>query len=378
MEQSQNKQRTITVLQCAMTVGTTLIGVGVLAFPRITVEYTRTGAPLATVGGVLLIILLGLVLVALGNQHPDKNVFQYAGLIVGKWIGSMFTLLLTLYFLELSALAAREFGEVVVTSVLQRTPLEMTILTMLLLAATAARNNVTVFSRILTFYMPLVYFPALVIVMLTLKSAKMTNIMPLFALFTHTNPHQAIFAVLFVASLFQNYFVLGLLIPHMYRPKDAWKSVLIGVGAAGSVYVIVVYSVIAVFGIEEIKNILWPTLDLAKTAALPLLFVERMDPIFLAVWVTAVFSAILSSYYISMKGLQHLFGFQNHRVFTIMMIPVVYLAAMRSANLVELYSLVKTVGVVGLIVTGGYPALLWIVQFFRRSRIKQRGAGKMA
>lgn len=374
MAGSTQKSRTITVLQCAMSVGTTVIGVGVLAFPRITVDYTSTGAPLVTIAGVLIIALFGAVLAIVGSKHADKNVFEYADVVVGRWIGSVFTVAITLYFMELSALAAREFGEVVVTSVLQRTPVEITILIMLVLAATAARNNVTVVSRILTFYMPLVYFPALIIVLLTLKSAKYTNILPVFAVFGQTSISHVFTAALVVASLFQNYFVLGLLVPHMYRPRDAWKGAVFGILAAGAVYVIVVYAVIAVFGTGEIKSLIWPTLELAKTAALPLLFVERMDPIFLAVWVTAVFSAILASYYVAMKGMQHLFGFQNQRVFTIMILPVVYMMAMQSPNIVKLYATVQTVGLAGLVLTGGYPLLLMVVHFLRNPRAKQKGA----
>lgn len=366
------KSRTVTMLQSAMCLGTAIIGVGVLAFPRITVEYTSTGAPMATIGAVVLMLLCGLMLSYLGSQYPDQTIFEYADHLVGKWISKLLLLIVCAYFLELAALAAREFGEVVVTSVLQRTPLEVTTLMMIVLASIAARNRVAVFTRILTFYMPIVYFPALVIVILTLKSAKLTNILPALSVFHETSVPQMVTATLIVASLFQNYIIIGLLTPHMYRPKEVWKSALIGIGSAGAVYIIVAYATLAVFGTEEMKNLLWPTLELAKTAALPLLFIERLDPVFLAVWVTAVFTAILASYYTAAKGLAHLFQFHDHRIFTTVGIPVIYILAMQPPNIVVLYRIVKEVGLTGLTLTVGYPLMLLILHIVRKWRARQK------
>jgi spore germination protein len=362
------KQRTVTMLQLSMSLGTTIIGVGVLAFPRITVEYVGTGAPITTMAAVALMLAGGLILAYLGAQHPDETLFEYADTLVGKWVGGIILVAIVAYFIELGALAAREFGEVVVTSVLQRTPLEVTTLVMLAIAATAARNSVAVFTRILTFYMPLVYFPTLVVVALTLKSADITHIMPVFGFMYETTWTKVANATLVVAALFQNYLIIGLLIPYMYRPKQAWKSALIGIGSAGAIYVVVIYSTLAVFGVEEMKNLLWPTLELAKTAALPLLFLERMDPIFLAVWVTAVFTAILASYFVAVKGLAHLFRFHDHRVFALIAIPIIYMLAMQSPNIVELYKVVKIVGISGLILTIGYPFVLFLLHFLHKPR----------
>jgi spore germination protein len=375
---TKSKQRTVTMLQFSMSLGTTIIGVGVLAFPRITVEYASTGAPLCTIAAVVLMMLCGLVLAYLGSNYPDQTLFEYADTLIGKWIGGIILACIIGYFMELAALAAREFGEVVVTSVLKRTPLEVTTLIMLILAATAARNSVSVFTRILTFYMPLVYFPALIVVALTLKSAEIIRVMPMFGFFHESTPMQAVQATLVVAALFQNYIIIGLLIPYMYRPKEAWKSALIGIGVAGFNYTLLIYATLAVFGTEEIKNLLWPTLELAKTAALPLLFLERMDPIFLAVWVTAVFTAILASYYVSMKGLAHMFRFENHRVFSLAGVPIVYLLAMQPPNIVVLYRIVKIVGISGLSLTIGYPFVLLLLHSFHKLRKKRKDAVRTA
>ncbi|WDL97922.1 GerAB/ArcD/ProY family transporter [Alicyclobacillus sp. ALC3] len=372
-----NKPKTVTQLQLGMSIGTAIIGVGILAFPRITVTLVSTGAPLTTLIAVFAAVLGGLMLAYLGNRYPDETIYEYADHLVGKWVGSIVLLLIGSYFLELTALAAREFGEVVVTSVLPRTPVPVTILVILILVVIASRNDIAKFVRILTFYMPIVYFPALVIVVLSLKSARVENVMPVLGLFHGVSFQNIVVSTGVVTALFQNFMITGLIIPFMYQPKRAWKSTTLGIVVAGSLYIILIYSTLGVFGLEEIKNLLWPTLELAKTAALPAFFVERLDPVFLAVWVTAVFCAMFAAYYLSIKAFSHIFRFQDHRALALMGLPVALVLSRQPSNIVELYTVVKNIGLAGLPLTLGYPLVLTVLSRFKthQPQSKRRGVG---
>ncbi|MCL6592713.1 MAG: spore germination protein [Alicyclobacillus sp.] len=362
---SADKEQAVAGLQYAMGIGTTLIGVGILAFPRLAVETAGTAAPLATAVAVGLMVAAGSLLAHVLSQSPQDNLFESSTRLLGRLFGGLLTLALTLYFLELTALAAREFGEVVVTSVLQRTPVEVTILVMILLAALAARNNVIVFARILTFYMPFVYFPALVIVLLTLKNAEIVHMQPLFNVFSTVSWYGFVQAVKTVAALFPNFMVAGLVIPHLYRPQRAVRWTALGIAMAGSLYLIVMLATLSVFGTGEMRRLLWVTLELAKTAAAPLLFLERTDPVFLAVWVTAVFTGVLTSYMLAVKGLSHLCGFSNHRVWTVLAVPPVYVMAMQPVNITDLYGMIQWVSGAGLVLTLGCTLVLWTAHWLR-------------
>lgn len=361
------KPKSVTETQLTMSIGTSIIGVGILAFPRITVEYVKTGAPLSTMLAMLVMVMGGLILSYLGNQYRNQTIFEYADQLVGKGMNTVCLLLVSAYFIELTALASREFGEVVVTSVLPRTPLTVTVFVMVLLATIACRTDMAVFARILTFYMPFVYFPAIVIVVLSLKSAHVTNIMPMWALFHDQKLQNVFLSVMVVAALFTNYMIVGLLIPFMYRPSKAMLSTVIGISFAGMLYVILMYATLSVFGIEEIQNLLWPTLELAKTAALPAFFIERIDPIFLAVWVTAVFSAIFAAYYLAVHALSHMLRFSNHRSLSILLLPIILLLAIQPPNIVAMYQTIKVAGMIGLFIGLGYPMLLFVVHLIRNA-----------
>jgi spore germination protein len=365
------KPKSVTSLQLTLTTGTAIIGVGILAFPRIVVEYVDTGAPLAAFFAIALMALGSLILCYLGNAYPEQTLFEYADNLLGRTLNRVVLVVLGVYFLELTALASREFGEVVITSVLQHTPMTVTVMVMVLLATLSTRNDIGSFARILSFYMPLVYFPALVIVVLSLKSARLVNIMPVLSMFHRGNAWDALIAVLIVAALYQNYLVVGLLLPFMYRIQSAWKSTLIGMFSAGAIYIIIMFAVLSVFGFEEIKNLTWPTLELAKTAALPAAFIERLDPIFLAVWVTAVFCAIFAAYFIAINALSHVFRLQDHRALSLAVFPIIFELAAQPSNIVDLYRIIKLVGLSGLVLSLGYPFLLTLLHVLRKTHATQ-------
>ncbi|KUO96509.1 GerAB/ArcD/ProY family transporter [Ferroacidibacillus organovorans] len=367
--QSQEKPREATTIQLALSIGTAIIGVGLLAFPRITVNYVMTAAPAATAIAVLIVLGIGLLVAYLGSQYPQETIFEYGDQLLGKWMGSIFHTLLSVYFLELAALATREFGEVVVTSVLQKTPVEVTVLTMLILAAVASRNHVVVVIRILTYYMPWVYFPVIAIVLLTLKGGNYLNLQPWFHII---HPFGLVKAVLTITALFQNILIAGMFTPYLVHPERAWKGILVGVGGAGTLYLILMLATLGVFGTEEIKHILWPTLDLAKTASLPVFFIERIDPIFVAVWVTAVFTGILSSYYCSIRGMAHVLHINDHRSMSIFIFPVIFVMSLLPKNIADLYTIVEIVGQFGILLTMGYPILLVIVHFVKKAFKKKK------
>ena len=67
------------------------------------------------------------------------------------------------FFAFLTGLGAREFGAVVITAILRETPLEVTVIVMLLLAAVTSRNDLNTFAYIHTFYLPIIIAPGLAV-----------------------------------------------------------------------------------------------------------------------------------------------------------------------------------------------------------------------
>jgi len=359
--------RQITTIQAAAILVSSIIGVGVLPLPLFGVHAAESGAPLITLISTL-IALVGVVLIALlGMRFPDQSIVQYSENIIGKWPALVGSVMVICFFAVLTSLTAREFGEVVITAVLPRTPVEVTVIVMLLLAAISTRNNITTFAYIHHFYFPLLLGPALLIIILSLKNADSINLLPIWGN-GNVSMKDTIDGTLTIAALFQSSFVLTIVVPAMRRPSRALQASIWAVVIAGGLYVTIVLANVSVFGAEEIKNLLWPTLELAKATSLPANVLERLDAAFLAVWVTAVFTTLFSTYFLTIKELGNLFHFKDHRMLSFFLLPVVFLLAMLPQNILQMYDVISRIGQVGLCVTIGYPALLLILALVRGKR----------
>lgn len=361
--------RQITVIQAAIILISTIIGVGVLALSLFAVRAADSGAPLVTLLGFL-VGLSGLwLLTKLGMRFPEQTIIEYSKVLIGKWTAGVFSVLIIAFLALLTALAAREFGEVVVTSVLMKTPLEVTVIVMLLLAAVSSRADITTFTYFHHFYFPVIVFPLILIVVLSLKNAHLVNLLPLWG--NEPSGSGMSGGILTMAALFQGSFVMTIVIPAMRRPEKAMIAGYVGMGISGALYVLIVIATVGVFGAEEIKKLVWPTLELAKTTSLPANILERLDGAFLAVWVTAVFTTLLSTYYLAIYFCSQLLRLKDHKMFAFFLVPFIYVIAMFPQNLLQMYEIIQVVGRWGLIFTVVYPLVLFIIAVIRKK--KSRG-----
>ncbi|NOU92112.1 GerAB/ArcD/ProY family transporter [Paenibacillus sp. LMG 31456] len=356
--------RQITVIQAAAILVSTIIGVGVLPLPLFAARAADTGAPMATLLSVIIAFIGLWLLTKLGMRFPNQSIIQYSETILGKWPARVGSLLIIAFFALLTSLAAREFGEVVITSVLKKTPLEITVIVMLILATLSSRTDVTTFAYIHHFYLPIIVFPVILIIALSLKNSELFYLLPVWG----NEPSGMLKGVLTIAALFQGSFVYTMVIPAMRRPDRAMRASCWGMGIAGGLYFSIVIGAVGVFGSEETKKLLWPTLELAKTTALPGNILERLDAAFLAVWVIAVFTTLFSSYYFTIHALCKLLRLRDHKMFSMFVLPVLFAAAMFPENVLHMYEIIAIVGRWGLLLTIGYPFLLLLLAVIRKKR----------
>lgn len=356
----------ISTLEASSIIISTVIGVGVLPLPLFAVQAGNTAAPLITLMAIGFSLIGIIVISLLGMRYPEQTIITYSQNIIGKWLGRIFGLLVIIFLAILTSLTSREFGEVVITAVLKETPLEVTVLVMLILAAFSTRHDMITFSYIQLFYLPVILGPALLIVILSLKNAKILYLLPVWG--NEPNMIMMMSGTLTIAALFQGAFVMTLVIPSMRNPKKAMKAGIWGILISGGTYLLIVIATLAVFGPGEISQLLWPTLELARTTSLPGNILQRLDIVFLAIWVVSVFTTLLSSYKLTIHAISQFFGLRDHKMFSFFILPFVFIIAMIPQNILHMYGIIRVVGQIGLILTIGYPMLLLMLDSFKRKR----------
>lgn len=358
-----NNYRQITTVQTAAVICSTIIGVGILSFPRYMSDGAGSSAPLAAFTGVILALVSFWLLAALCRKFPKESIFVFSRRLVGRPIACCFTILILIFFLLLTGITTRQFGDVVNTVLFRKTPIEATNILMLLLCLLSSRRDIVKFSYIHFFYLPLIVGPTVIITIISLKNLNLLNLQPLL-----TTPTPAFWeASLLASALFQSSFIITVLIPFMVKPRQAVRAGAIAILFSGGIYILIVIASVGMFGAEETKLLLYPTLETARSSAVGEGLLERLDAIFIIIWVISVFTTIYTTYYLAAYIMQILFAFKDQRMASTLLLPFMFITSMVPSNVFQTYSMTGILGICGIVLLTLYPLLLWIVYAIRRA-----------
>ncbi|MET3291506.1 UNVERIFIED_CONTAM: spore germination protein [Brevibacillus sp. OAP136] len=353
----------------------TTIGVGVLTLPRtVTQSAHQAGWISVLVGGLLSMAVLWTI-VKVGQKYPHATrIHSGSNTLLANMLAMPSAITFVLFWILTTAGTARTFGEVVVTAVLVKTPLEVIVWSMLIAGFILVMYDIEVMVRVHETLLPILVIPLLVIAILAFQSAEFIRLMPLFSF-----DWKGLFIGVMASSFaYQGYEHAGLYLEHInFRHKESRRAAILGLVYPMMTYVLIVIAGIASFGYEELQRLMWPTLELVKTTEVPGLILERLESAFLGVWVAAVFTTVGSGFFSSCYALKKLMNIRSHRYIAIGLLPVLYFLAMWPDNVHQLFQYLKWVALLGMILNLLTPVILWVLGMVQQERaVSQQGDGQ--
>lgn len=338
-----------------------VLGVGVLAFPRIITDPAGSGGLLATLLGAIPTTIAWLVYVKLSRWFKGRTPAEYAPQVLTRPIGWLFLAAVVIFKVTITAMVAREFGAVLKTAVLPNTPIEVTIITMLLTTAYFVRYDVQVIAHVYEIFFPVMLVPLTLIGLLSLANARSYHLLPLTGMSWQGVLNGAVLASVGYVSV-----MIGpLLLPSLNRPKQAVKVGLWGIGLSLFVYMLAVSATLSVFGAQEMKRLVWPTYELVKTTTVAGFILERLEAAFVGIWVAAVFTTVAATYYAVLLIITQWFKLRDHKVMAIPLVPILYMVALVPPDIHTLYRVLTTVGLFGAVLNQVMPLLMLLVAYLR-------------
>jgi spore germination protein len=352
----------------------TIIGVGVLTLPRSTTDSAHQYGWIPVLAALLLTVLAVCIITVLGRRFPGKSMVAYTAEVFGSrkhpWVGRVLSmpvvLLYVAYWWFVTALVARMFGEVVVTAVLINTPLEVIVGTMLILCLLLVYYDVEVVARVHEVLLPIIVVPVLFISLSAYQSAQMEYIMPLLPPSGH-HWKGVIIAIMPALTSFLGFESQMMFNRNLRVDKRMLRYQIWGVVVPGMLYLLIVIAGIMNFGFEELSHLAWPTLELVKTVNVPGLILERMEAVFLSVWVAAVFTTAGTMFYCAKWSLSELFRLPKKWWIPLVLIIGIYILAMRiGENIEQLFKVLEWVGYLGIILVFVVPGLILLLAMIRK------------
>jgi len=356
-----NPKDQITTPQTAVIIINFILGTGLLTLPRSATEKVHTpDVWISVIIGGIIAIIAGLIMVKLSQQFPDKTFYQFINEILGKWVGSLLSLVIICYFLTTSGFQIRSMAEVIRYLLLEGTPTWAIIMIFMWVGLYLIIGGINPIARLFEIILPLTVILFLVVAFMSIKIFEIDNLRPVLG--------EGIIPVLkgvkTTALAFSGPEIILLLLPFMNQPKKAVKAMLVGVSIPLIFYVITVVMVIGALSIDGVVLRTWPTLDLIRSFEISGLIFERFESFLLVVWIMQIFATFTITYFAASLGLAQLSKKSIHP-FMFGLLPILYIIAMVPKNMNDLFKLGDFVGNVALFLFGLLPLLLLII-----SRIK--------
>jgi spore germination protein KB len=257
-------------------------------------------------------IVLFFIYYFLFRQYPNLPLTGYARKIFGKYVGWIIGLLYVVYFLYIAARDLRDFGDLLLTSTMPKTPLlainilfVLAICYVLYLGIEVLGRTAEVFIVVLIFLgftgNLLVYFSG---------SVDLHNLQPFLE-----NGWKPILSTAFPLTTFFPFgemIVFTMLLPYLNRSELTKKVWLSAVISSGFILSYTTSLDIAVLSVDEVERSTFPLLSTIGKINL-FEFIQRLDALVVFTFLITMFFKISIFFYVAVIGMVDLFKLKNHQ-----------------------------------------------------------------
>jgi spore germination protein KB len=267
-------------------------------------------ALIATVWGVL----SALVIIALARRYPGHTLIEYLPLILGKPLGKIVGALYVFWFLSVGAVILFEFALFLNITIMNRTPIAVSMVTVIILSFYALRSGLEVWARVNEILLPVVVLALLAVIVLPYSNMDFSRLLPL----ADHSPGLLISTSINSASWRGEVILAGMFIPALASFSSTPRNIIISVIFVGLILAAVEISAVAVFGGVPTGQKEFPFFSLARMISIAKIF-DRLELLIVIAWVLGTFFKICAFLYCSTLGAAQVLGFKG---FQFLLLPV--------------------------------------------------------
>ncbi|TXK83687.1 endospore germination permease [Paenibacillus sp. N3.4] len=262
----------------------------------------------ANAGG-LLVSYLSFVL---GKQRASEFLVHYGKELVGKWFHIIWMVAFCFFFLHLASMVLREFTDFVIQIYLQSTPSWVIAAFFAFVVAIAVRSGLEAIFRCAAGFFFITIGAALIAPTLL---GKEMNYNRTIAFLTHLD-----MGTLFSSSYpfipwFGESFLILFIFPFLAKSEKTFRSLI--VSSLVNIFLIDLYFVLCLllFGAHLSGQLTYPVLEMIRFIRIGD-FLENLDPIVVAIWMSSIFIKISTLLYMAVLITSQLFGLKDTRPFS--------------------------------------------------------------
>ncbi|WP_458413445.1 GerAB/ArcD/ProY family transporter [Schinkia sp. CFF1] len=358
----------ISALQMAMVMNPTILATGILLVPAITVKHAKQDLWLSPIWASFIGFLVLYTSYQLHKLYPKKTIIEFSSDIIGRLPSKIISFFYILFFLHINGIVIREYAEFVTGTFLSQTPIYVVMGSMLLICSFAVYGGLEVIGRVSEIILPVVTLLYILIIIMLLKDLDVKQIFPVM----EDGIAPSFLGSVVPQSWFSEFFLLSFMLPFLNDQKGAVKWGLVAICSVSFVLVSVNLVIYMLFG-ELTGTFTYPVMVAVRYISIAD-FLEHLEAIVMAIWVSGTFIKITIFYYVNVLCTAQWLKLTDFRpiVFPMGFILAI-IAVWSSPNLQELSIFLSTSApFYFLFFQVGVPLLLLCIALMRKKLQKKR------
>ncbi|UCZ53762.1 spore germination protein [Bacillus shivajii] len=337
------------------------IGIGVLSLAHDLYLNAFTDGWISIINAGIVNLLFLFIILTLNKQYPQDTLYDFSQKITGMFFGKLFSCLYVLYFISVNILVIHLSTGVLKKWLLPLTPEWILFLVFISVAVYLVKENLRIIARVYVIVSLLV----IVLIALILSAYMEVNVKYIFPVGQSgiknimLASHEAIVAML-------GFELLLIVYPFVQAShKQKVKYSALAVIAVTTLYTFFVFSSYIYFSPDQLAVIPEPLLYMLKAVDYEL--IERLDLIFLVIWIVPMTTSIGIYIYLSSIGLSKLFRQQDHQKSSFIVGGFVFLFTLIIPSTPEFTKQFgEIISTLSYIFVGGIPLFLLSIVFFKQ------------
>lgn len=342
-------------------------GTAVLVMPATLVPVAEQHTWVSVILGAGLYFLASTIFIKLGDCFPGESIVEYLPRIWGSALAVITLAIFTGMILMQTSVRVQSFGREIVFFMFDRTPIEVVILSFLVVCAYGAVQDLGTIIRMAQWLLFLSAPPMAALLLLSMINIQFINFSPIWPV----NIMGIVKGVIYSWPYYWGYEVLLILLPAINR-----RTTNLAAAIASSFFfkicmmLLALISTIGSMTVAGVKNIIYPTLLAVRGIELPGTFIERLDNYLLLSWIPFGYITIVIWIYIASVTWCQYFGYKDHRPFVLIFSVVIYIASMSLHDFSMYLNMVEISRLLGF----GFSVLIiptaYVVARWKRGRCK--------
>jgi spore germination protein KB len=252
-------------------------------------------------------LIIAVPIYLLAKRFPNQTLYEYCQSIMGK-SGQVVGFLFVWFFLHTGAQSLSYFSTFFTTSIMPETPSLFFIITLTLVSAYAAHHGIEVLGRFSEFIAPLIILSLTTIFLLLSRDMDFQELNPIL----ENGIYPTLIGGLYASSLIIEILALAVILPFLNNPQKTKGVFLFSILLLAVFILIITLAMLTTFGPELATTLVFPLYSAVRLVHVGD-FLERIDAIYIGIWILGMFMRVSFAYYLTVLGISQLLHLKDYK-----------------------------------------------------------------